>query len=458
MAGRLPDSVRPASSPTPDFPASLAATGAAEAQRNAAAVYDFFHDRLGRNGIDGVGGPANAVVNVTSWGESLANAYWGSGRMTYGGGNAKFYPFAVALDVTGHEMTHGVVENTAKLVMRDQSGALDEALADYFGNAVEATTLGISMTDPRAALLGESLCRTGTQEACAERRLDTGRTTVNDYVGLPVHFTEDASHDNSAIMSGALWDIRRTLDPLLADRLVYRALAEYLTPLDTFVDARDAVLAAGRSLGLTRAQLLLGLREQGRRPVRRGRRGRHRRDAGGPHAADREAAALAGDAARREPRQIDELTASRRPSPSPTPSSGRRAGASPTATCRSSGSSRSRAAPRSGSPATGAASTCRWPTAAPGCSGRTPRPAAPIWSCASARPSPADRGALSPGPTPSVPTPERPDPRRPEPRRPEQRAPGPRCSPVSRPAASPLRPGGAFVLRAGARAARRVKF
>ncbi|WP_162002363.1 M4 family metallopeptidase [Streptomyces sp. CB01881] len=255
VGGQLPDGVRPPSSPTPDFPASLAATGAAEAQRNAGAVYDFFHDRLGRDGIDGAGGPVNAVVNVTSGGESLPNAYWSSGRMTYGGGNAKFYPFAVALDVAGHEMTHGVVENTAKLVMRDQSGALDEALADYFGNAVEVTTRGIPMTDPRAALLGESLCRTGTPEACAQRRLDTGRSTVNDYVGLPVHFTEDASHDNSGIMSGALWDIRRTLDPLLADRLVYRALAEYLTPLDTFVDARNAVLAAGRSLGLTRAQL-----------------------------------------------------------------------------------------------------------------------------------------------------------------------------------------------------------
>ncbi|MFI5530223.1 M4 family metallopeptidase [Kitasatospora sp. NPDC051853] len=256
VGGPLPEGVGPVSSPTPDFPASLAATGAAEAQRNSAAVYDFFHDRLGRNGIDGKGGPIDAVVNVTRWGgESLPNAFWGSGRMTYGGGNAKFYPFAAALDVAGHEMTHGIVENTAELVLRGQSGALDEAIADYFGNAVEVTALGMPMTDPRAALLGESLCRTGTPEACAERRFDTGRSTVKDYVGFPVDFSEDSVHDNSDIMSGALWDIRRTLDPLVADRLVHRALTEYLTPLDTFVDARNAVLAAGRSMGLTRAQL-----------------------------------------------------------------------------------------------------------------------------------------------------------------------------------------------------------
>ncbi|MFB9371465.1 M4 family metallopeptidase [Kitasatospora albolonga] len=253
---KLPADVLPVTSPTPDFPASTAATGAAEAQRNAAAVYDFFHDRLGRNGIDGAGGPIDAVVNVTDWdGSSLANAFWGSGRMTYGGGNAKYLPFATALDVSGHEMTHGVIGSTAKLVQRGQSGALDEALADYFGNAVEVTARGIPMTDPQAALLGETLCRTGTPEACATRRFDLGRSTVNDYVGFPESFTQESVHDNADIVGGALWDIRRTLDPLLADRLVYRTVTEYLTPLDSFVDTRNAVLAAGRSLGLTKAQL-----------------------------------------------------------------------------------------------------------------------------------------------------------------------------------------------------------
>ncbi|MFJ8043631.1 M4 family metallopeptidase [Kitasatospora sp. NPDC096147] len=256
VGGQLPDTIRPVSSPTPDFPASLAATGAAEAQRNAAAVYDFFHDRLGRDGIDGAGGPIDALVNVTDWdGASLPNASWGSGRMTYGGGNDALYPFAVALDVAGHEMTHGVIERTAKLVQRDQSGAMDEAIADYFGNAVQVTRLGIPMTDPKAALLGEELCRTGTPEGCATRRFDLGRTTVKDYVGFPLGLTQENVHDNSDIFSGALWDIRRALDPAVADRLVYRTLTEYLTPLDTFVDARHAVLAAGRSLGLSKAQL-----------------------------------------------------------------------------------------------------------------------------------------------------------------------------------------------------------
>ncbi|GAA1413071.1 hypothetical protein GCM10009639_65740 [Kitasatospora putterlickiae] len=253
--GRMPADARPASSPTPDFPASAAATGAANAQLNAATVDGFYRDRLGRRGIDGGNGPITAVVNVTSFGERYRNAAWDGRKMVYGGGSDKEYPFAVALDVAGHEMTHGVVEHTAGLVLRGQSGALDEAVADYFGNAIEVTARGLSMDDPRAALLGESLCRTGTPESCAGRRLDDRRTTVDDYVGVAGDIDSAGVHLNSTIVGGALWDIRRALDPLTADRLVYRALSEYLTPLDGFVDARNAVLAAGRSMGLSRSQL-----------------------------------------------------------------------------------------------------------------------------------------------------------------------------------------------------------
>ncbi|WP_051755835.1 M4 family metallopeptidase [Kitasatospora purpeofusca] len=252
---RLPADVLPAASATTDFPAATGTSGATDAHLNAAAVYDFYRDRLGREGIDGKAGPIVSVVNVTSNGAPMDNAYWDGTKMVYGGGSAKFRPFAVARDVAGHEMTHGVVKYTADFVDLGQSGALNEAVADYFGNAIEVTGRGIPMTDPRAALLGEDLCRTGTPEACAGRRLDDRRTTVADYVGAPAGVDSGGIHINSTIVSGALWDIRRTLDPLLADRLVYRALAEYLTPLDDFVDARNAVLAAGRALGLDRAQL-----------------------------------------------------------------------------------------------------------------------------------------------------------------------------------------------------------
>ncbi|MEV0536126.1 M4 family metallopeptidase [Kitasatospora sp. NPDC050463] len=251
----IPADLAPAHSASPDFPAATGTSGATDAHVNAGIVYDFYRDRLGREGLDGKAGPIVSVVNVTEWGEPLANASWDGTKMVYGNGNAKYLPFSVALDVAGHEMTHGVVEHTAGLVLAGQAGAMDEALADYFGNAIEVTARGMSMNDPKAALLGESLCRTGTPEACASRRLDDRRTTVNDYLGVGSGVDSGGVHLNSTIFGGALWDIRRTLDPLLADRVIYRALADYLTPLDDFVAGRGAVLAAGRDLKLDRAQL-----------------------------------------------------------------------------------------------------------------------------------------------------------------------------------------------------------
>ncbi|MFJ9950738.1 M4 family metallopeptidase [Kitasatospora sp. NPDC091207] len=253
--GGIPAGTLPVGSPTPDFPAATGTSGATDAHVNAGTVYDFYRDRLGRDGLDGKGSPITSVVNVSNGGNPFPNASWDGRKMIYGNGDAKYRQFAVALDVAGHEMTHGVIQHTADLQYSGQSGAMNEALADYFGNAIEVTARGTAMTDPKAALMGESLCRTGTPEECANRRLDDRRTTVKDYIGAGLDLDSGGVHLNSTIFSGALWDIRRTLDPLTADRLVYRALTEYLTPLDDFVDGRDAVLAAGRAMNLTRAQL-----------------------------------------------------------------------------------------------------------------------------------------------------------------------------------------------------------
>jgi bacillolysin len=250
----IPADAAPVSSPTPDFPAATGDDGATDAHVNAGIVYDFYRDRLDRNGLDGQGGPIVSVVNVTDHGRPFPNAFWDGHQMVYGSGPG-FYPFSAALDVAGHEMTHAVIQHTADLVGFGQSGAMNEGMADYFGNAIEVTARGIPMDDPTAPLLGESLCRTGTPQACAQRRLDDHRTTVDDYLGALGDVDSGGEHLNSTIFSGALWDIRRTIDPLTADRVVYHALADYLTPTDDFLAGRDAVLAAGLDQGLNGRQL-----------------------------------------------------------------------------------------------------------------------------------------------------------------------------------------------------------
>ena len=50
--------------------------------------------------------------------------------------------FTRALDVIGHELTHGVTQYTAGLVYSKQPGALNEHFSDVFGSLVKQYALG----------------------------------------------------------------------------------------------------------------------------------------------------------------------------------------------------------------------------------------------------------------------------------------------------------------------------
>lgn len=81
-------------------------------------------------------------------GTEMDNAFWNGEVMAYGNGATDFTPLAGALDVAGHEMTHGVIENTARLEYNAQSGALNESFADVFGVLIERKnwTIGETVT------------------------------------------------------------------------------------------------------------------------------------------------------------------------------------------------------------------------------------------------------------------------------------------------------------------------
>ncbi|MGW0781001.1 M4 family metallopeptidase [Streptomyces sp. NPDC002913] len=229
-------------------------SGAVDAHLNATKVYEYLRDRLGRDGIDGEGGSIHSVVNVSSNGKDYANAFWDGSKMVYG--HMDGVPLSVALDVVGHEMTHGVTEHSAGLVYLNQSGALNEAISDYFGNAMETADKGVAMDDPTSGLVGEHLCN-GTKplEECALRDLNDGRSAQKDYLPITLDIDNGGVHYNSTIVGGALWDMRKNIDSKLADQVVYRAAQNYLTPLSGFTDMRNAVTLAAKSLRVSKGDL-----------------------------------------------------------------------------------------------------------------------------------------------------------------------------------------------------------
>lgn len=62
--------------------------------------------------------------------------------MIFGDGDGDlFNRFTLALDVIGHELTHGVTESEARLMYFRQAGALNESILDVFGSLVKQRTL-----------------------------------------------------------------------------------------------------------------------------------------------------------------------------------------------------------------------------------------------------------------------------------------------------------------------------
>ncbi|GAA2507792.1 M4 family metallopeptidase [Winogradskya humida] len=126
-------------------------SAAVDAHYGAALTFDYFKNNHARNGIfnNGAGVPSRV-----HYGSSYVNAFWDGAQMTYGDGSGNADPL-VSLDVAGHEMSHGVTENTANLNYTGESGGLNEATSDIFGTMVEFSANNTS--DPGDYQIGEEI-------------------------------------------------------------------------------------------------------------------------------------------------------------------------------------------------------------------------------------------------------------------------------------------------------------
>ena len=93
-------------------------------------AYDFYDEVFQRNSLDNEGMVLISSVHVLP----KQSALWNGRQMAYGDGDGRiFRRFTRALDVVGHELTHGVQAFTSNLQYHGQSGALNEHFSDVFG-------------------------------------------------------------------------------------------------------------------------------------------------------------------------------------------------------------------------------------------------------------------------------------------------------------------------------------
>lgn len=226
---------------------------AVSAQYNASVAYEYYRTTHGRNSINGNGGSILSFINVADQtGSAMDNAYWNGKGMFYGNGSKIFYPLAAALDVAGHELTHGVVEATAALLSTGQSGSLNESLADIFG----------CMIDRSNWTMGETVLRPGLYASNALRDLSNphnGTTkgkpgwqpqSMSEYQVLPNTTAGDNGgvHINDGITNHAYYLFATSVGKDKAEKVFYRTLTTYLSASSQFVDLRISSLLACEDL------------------------------------------------------------------------------------------------------------------------------------------------------------------------------------------------------------------
>ena len=145
-----------------------------EAYHGLGHTFDLYWDIYERNSLDNKGEDLIATVH---YGVKYNNAFWNGTQMVFGDGDGEiFQRFTLDVDVIGHELTHGVING--KLPYHDQSGALNESLADVFGSLVKQRTLG-QTADQADWLIGAGMFMPGIN-GIALRSMNAPGTAFHD--------------------------------------------------------------------------------------------------------------------------------------------------------------------------------------------------------------------------------------------------------------------------------------
>lgn len=257
-------------------------TDAKAAFENIGAVRDFYLARFGRSSFDDpdgkgpkTGSPIEAFVRYGT----IAGAHWcpstasGCPRAqvgVYGTG------FAKALDVVGHEFTHGVISFEAKLVYLDEPGAVNEALADIMGTLIELNARGAkgnwlvgedlpsrSVNAPERSLAEPMLKNASGQQLFARardydadanrgqpdhyselvKRTDPLCESTSDYFNGCVHFNSGILNKFAYLVAVGGEHHGVTVTGIGADKLghmAYRSITSKLNQTSGLVDAANA--------------------------------------------------------------------------------------------------------------------------------------------------------------------------------------------------------------------------
>lgn len=218
-------------------------------------TYDFYKANFDRNSIDDNGFALYSYVNKGGLLYS-SNASWNGSAMNYGKVSGT-QNGVTGIDVTGHELTHGVTQYTSGLVYQNEPGAINESMSDIMGKSVQffAKPSDIDwrlsndmnwfirdMANPNAYQQPDTYkgayWKTGTG--------DNGGVHTNSGVGNFMFYllVTGGSGTND---KGFAYNVQ-SIGLAAADQILYRSGAVYLTSNSQYIDWRNACINAATDL------------------------------------------------------------------------------------------------------------------------------------------------------------------------------------------------------------------
>lgn len=226
-------------------------------------TYDFYHNEQDWDSYDNQNSPmlSYAHFNLIDFGyPNNNNAFWDGQRMTYGDGDGTVLNPLTAIDVSGHEITHGVTENSAGLVYQNESGALNESYSDIMGNCIEH----YAKPDDFSWEIGDDMSVNGS--GFRNMADPNANNDPDTYLGDFWYFgTADQGgvHTNSGVQNywfyllsdggtgtndnGDVYNVQG-IGIEEAGRITFRSLTMYMTANDGYAEARDNAIQAATDL------------------------------------------------------------------------------------------------------------------------------------------------------------------------------------------------------------------
>jgi len=231
---------------------------------NTGAAYEAYKNFWNRDSYNNAGG---SLISTVHYSTNYCNAYWNGTQMTYGDGNSAqgCGPLARSVDVTAHELTHGVTEYESALTYSGESGGINESLSDVFGTFVEAWvdggktgTLAISTDTWR---LGEDVISGGLRSMCDPASDGVSKDYWTSSVGsVDVHYSSGVGNLAFCLLTrgGTHPRGKSTVNvPGIgmdkAIRIFYKAQTDILTSSAKYSNLRTATEQAAANLGYDQA-------------------------------------------------------------------------------------------------------------------------------------------------------------------------------------------------------------